>query len=36
MVAKFGCSIKIGKFITKFQLESGILEISVKEAKVRV
>jgi hypothetical protein len=30
---KFGCSIKIGQF-TIFQLESGICEISVMEAKV--
>jgi hypothetical protein len=33
--AKFGCSFKFGQF-TAFKLESGICEINVKGAKVRV
>jgi len=33
--AKIGCSVKNGQFTT-FQLERGICEINVKEAKVRV
>ena len=32
--AKFGCSVKTGKFTTKSQLESHVFEFSIKEAKL--
>jgi hypothetical protein len=34
MDEKFGCSIKMEQFTMKFQLESDVCDLSVKEAKV--
>ena len=31
-----GAALKLGRFSTKFQLDGGVCEINVKEAKVRV